>query len=128
MMTDIDHASVTPTLISAGGALRSTTRTLRKVMVVGRQPNQRVLETLADAGDYDVVIVEATTRAYSHIKRVVPNVIVLCLEIDDPDGCHLLSMLKLDSATSWIPVMTYAASDSEHSDDDDSDDVVNWMN
>ena len=109
MMTDIPRAGVAPTFMSAAAAIAPTTRTLRKVMVVGRQPNQRVLETLADAGDYDVVIVEATTRAYSHIKRVVPNVIVLCLEIDDPDGCHLLSMLKLDSATSWIPVMTYAA-------------------
>jgi CheY-like chemotaxis protein len=128
MMTDIDHACVAPTFISASGAVRPTTRTLRKVMVVGRQPNQRVLETLADAGDYDIVIVEATARAYSHIKRVVPNLVVLCLEIDDPDGCHLLSMLKLDNATSWIPVMTYASAGNEPGDDDDGDDVVNWMN
>jgi len=125
MMTDIPRAGVAPTFMSAAAAIAPTTRTLRKVMVVGRQPNQRVLETLADAGDYDVVIVEATTRAYSHIKRVVPNVIVLCLEIDDPDGCHLLSMLKLDSATSWIPVMTCAVADG---DDEDNEDVVGWMN
>jgi CheY-like chemotaxis protein len=128
MMTDIDRACVAPTFVNAGAALCPTTRTLRKVMVVGRQPNQRVLETLADAGDYDVVIVESTARAYSHIKRVVPNLVVLCLGVDDTDGCHLLSMLQLDSATSWIPVVTYASAGSEDGDDDDDDDVANWMN
>lgn len=85
----------------------ATTRPLRKVMIVGNRPHQRVLETVANAGNYDVVIVESTARAYSHIKRVVPTLVVLCLGIDDPDGCHVLSMLKLDSATSAIPVVTY---------------------
>jgi CheY-like chemotaxis protein len=101
---------------------------LRKVMVVGSQPNQRVLETLADAGDYDVVIVESAARAYSHIKRVIPNLVVLCLDVDDPDGCHVLSMLKLDSATSWIPVVTYAMA-SETSDEEPSrEDILISMN
>jgi PleD family two-component response regulator len=81
---------------------------LRKVMVVGNQPHQRVLETVADAGSYDVIIVESTARAYSHIKRVVPTLVILCLDLDDPEGCHVLSMLKLDSATSEIPVLTMA--------------------
>jgi CheY-like chemotaxis protein len=79
---------------------------LRKVMVVGNQPHQRVLETVAEAGSYDVVIVESTARAYSHIKRVAPTLVILCLDLDDPDGCHVLSMLKLDSTTSGIPVLT----------------------
>jgi len=105
-----------------------TTTALRKVMVVGRQPNQRVLETLADAGDYDVVIVESTARAYSHIKRVVPNLVIMCLEIDDPGGCHVLSMLKLDSATSWIPVVTYAMAGDAEDDDAIGSDVVISMN
>ena len=119
MMTDMSAVSaVTP--------IAPVTRGLRKVIVVGRQPNQRLLETLADAGDYDVVIVESSARAYSHIKRVLPNLVVLCLEIDDPVGCHVLSMLKLDSATSWIPVMTYGAVSSD--DDDIGEDAVNWMN
>ena len=47
------------------------------MIVVGRQPNHRLLETLADAGDYDVVIMESTAHAYSHIKRVLPNLVLL---------------------------------------------------
>lgn len=101
---------------------------LRKVMVVGSQPNQRVLETLADAGDYDVVIVESAARAYSHIKRVIPNLVVLCLDVDDPDGCHVLSMLKMDSATSWIPVVTYAMASDTSDEEPGREDILISMN
>ena len=89
----------------------ATTSPLRMVMVVGNNPHQRVLETVANAGNYDVIIVESTARAYSHIKRVAPTLVVLCLDLDDPDACHVLSMLKLDSATSTIPVVTYTMTD-----------------
>ena len=116
---------MTPTEYAYAGLTKPA---LRKVMVVGSQPNQRVLETLADAGDYDVVIVESAARAYSHIKRVIPNLVVLCLDVDDPDGCHVLSMLKLDSATSWIPVVTYAM-ESDMSDEEPSrEDILISMN
>jgi len=97
MMTQTDTRHAVP-----------TGRSLRKVMVVGNNPHHRVLETVANTGSYDVVIVESTARAYSHIKRVVPTLVVLCLGLDDPDACHVLSMLKLDSATSTIPVVTYS--------------------
>jgi CheY-like chemotaxis protein len=92
------------------GHAAATTDALRKVVIVGNAPNQRVLETVANAGNYDVVIVESTARAYSHIKRVVPTLVVMCVDVDDPDGCQVLSMLKLDSATAMIPVVTYTMS------------------
>jgi CheY-like chemotaxis protein len=88
----------------------AATHALRKVVIVGNAPNQRVLETVANAGNYDIVIVESTARAYSHIKRVVPTLVVMCVDVDDPDGCQVLSMLKLDSATAAIPVVTYSMS------------------
>jgi len=119
MMTPIERAPTGPTVLAPA---------LRKVMIVGRQPNQRVLETLAEAGDYDVVIVESTARAYSHIKRAVPNLVVLCLDVDDPAGCQLLSMLNLDNATSWIPVVTYALASDTPEDDENSDGIVISMN
>ena len=97
MMTPTDTCHAVP-----------TGRPLRSVLVVGNNPHQRVLETVANAGTYDVVIVESPARAYSHIKRVVPTLVVLCLGLDDPEACHVLSMLKLDSSTSDIPVVTYA--------------------
>jgi CheY-like chemotaxis protein len=92
------------------GHAAAATHTLRKVVIVGNAPNQRVLETVANAGNYDVVIVESTARAYSHIKRVVPTLVVMCVDVDDPDGCQVLSMLKLDSATAAIPIVTYSMS------------------
>jgi len=107
MMTHTDNRHTVP-----------TPRPLRKIMVVGNQPHQRVLETVADAGNYDVVIVESTARAYSHIKRVVPTLVVLYLDLDDPDSCHVLSMLKLDSATSTIPVVTYTTAGEDDPGDD----------
>ena len=86
-------------------------RVPRSVMVIGRLPQpQHLLDTVANAQAYDVVIVEPLEQAYSKVKQVLPDLIVLCLPIDDLDACQVLSMLKLDQATSRIPVVTYEAS------------------
>ena len=66
-----------------------------------------LLETVLDAGHYDVVFVESSEHAYSQIKRVQPNLVILCVRIDDADGFQVLSMLKLDEETRGIPVLTY---------------------
>ena len=58
-----------------------------------------LLETVLDAGHYDVVFVESSEHAYSHIKRVQPNLVILCMRIEDRDGFQVLSMLKLDDET-----------------------------
>ena len=85
-----------------------TRRALRTVAVISTQPHpSHVLDSLINGGNYDVVFVESTARAYSRIKRVTPDLVVLCLLIDDMEAYHLLSMLQLDRATSSIPVMTY---------------------
>jgi DNA-binding response OmpR family regulator len=101
----------------------ASTPPLRRIMVVGNDPGQRVLETVANAANYDVIIVESAARAYSHIKRVVPSLVVLCLDLDDPDTCQVLSMLKLDSTTSTIPVVTYTATGEACDDETSSEDV-----
>ena len=83
-------------------------KSAQQVDVVSKQSHLNgLLETVLDAGQYDVVFVESTARAYSRIKRVTPDLVVLCLLIDDMEAYHLLSMLQLDGATSSIPVMTY---------------------
>jgi CheY-like chemotaxis protein len=38
---------------------------------------------------------------------VQPNLVVLCMRIEDRDGFQVLSMLKLDDETRRIPVVTY---------------------
>ena len=81
---------------------------VQKVVVVnGNTEVLGMLETVLDAGRYDMVFVESSDRAYSQIKRVVPNLVILCTRIEELDGFQLLTMLKLDADTKDIPVLTY---------------------
>jgi PleD family two-component response regulator len=81
--------------------------TQKVVIVNGSTDMLTLLETVLDAGHYDVVFVESNERAYSHVKRVQPNLVILCMRIEDRDGFQVLSMLKLDEETRRIPVVTY---------------------
>jgi PleD family two-component response regulator len=86
----------------------STTATQKVVIVNGSAEILELLEAVLDAGRYDVVFVESSEHAYSQIRRVQPNLVILCVRIDDADGFQVLSMLKLDEETRAIPVLTYA--------------------
>src|SRR6266567_2236509 len=89
-------------------ATETTRSASQKVLIVnGTSDVLDLLENVLDAGHYDVVFVESSEHAYSQIKRVQPNLVILCIRIDDPDGFQVLSMLKLDHETSRIPVLTY---------------------
>ena len=81
---------------------------VQKVVVVnGNTEVLGLLETVLDAGRYDMVFVESGDRAYSQIKKVLPNLVILCARIEDVNGFQLLTMLKLDDDTRKIPVLTY---------------------
>ena len=81
---------------------------VQKVVIVNGTPGiLDMVETALDAGHYDVVFVESSRHAYSQIKRVLPNLVILCLHVDDMEGFQVLSMLKLDEETRAIPVLTY---------------------
>ena len=81
---------------------------VQKVVVVnGNTEVLGMLETVLDAGRYDMVFVESGDRAYSQVKKVQPNLVILCTKIDELDGFQLLTMLKLDAETKDIPVLTY---------------------
>jgi CheY-like chemotaxis protein len=101
---------------------RSHATDLQKVVVVDGSPEVlEMLESVLDAGRYDMVFVEASAHAYSRIRRVQPDLIILCVRIDQIEGFHLLSMLKLDEETRRIPVVTCAneaPADAEEEDDD----------
>jgi PleD family two-component response regulator len=87
---------------------QSVSTPVQKVVVVnGNTEVLGMLETVLDAGRYDMVFVESSDRAYSQIKRVLPNLVILCARIEDLDGFQLLTMLKLDDETRDIPVLTY---------------------
>jgi CheY-like chemotaxis protein len=81
---------------------------VQKVVVVnGNTEVLGMLETVLDAGRYDMVFVESGERAYSHIKQVLPHLVILCTRIEQLTGFQLLTMLKLDPETRDIPVLTY---------------------
>jgi hypothetical protein len=81
---------------------------LRVVAVSGDSQRPALLEALTmDANDCDVVFVEAIAGGYPRIKECVPHLIIMMLEIDDPEACQLLSMLMADRSLSGIPVVTW---------------------
>ena len=81
---------------------------VQKVVVVnGNTEVLGMLEAVLDAGRYDMVFVESGEHAYSHIKQVVPNLVILCTRIEELNGFQLLTMLKLDPEKRDIQVLTY---------------------
>jgi PleD family two-component response regulator len=85
-----------------------TKATAQKVVIVnGSTEILELLESVLEAGHYDIVFVESSAHAYSQIKRVKPNLVILCVRIEDLEGFQVLSMLKLDEETRAIPVLTY---------------------
>jgi CheY-like chemotaxis protein len=81
---------------------------LQKVVIVNGDADVLAsVDTVLEAGHYDVVFVESTDHAYSQIKRVQPNLVILCVRVDSMDTFRVLSMLKLDADTRDIPLVTY---------------------
>jgi CheY-like chemotaxis protein len=95
-----------------------------RVVIVNNGPEAlELLETVLEAGRYDVVFVESNEHAYSQIKRVQPDLVILCVRIDDMSGFQVLSMLKLDGDTRDIPVMTYTTDYEGRDAEDEAADV-----
>src|ERR1700686_2828951 len=80
----------------------------QRIVIVNNGPEAlELLETVLEAGRYDVVFVESHEHPSSPVKRAQPHVVILSLRIDHMDGFQVLSMLKLDEETRDIPVLTY---------------------
>lgn len=95
---------------------------VHKVAIVnGTTEVLAMVEGVLAAGHYDVVLVESAANAYSHIKRVQPDLVILCVRFDDVDACHVLSMLKLDGDTRNIPVLTYTVAQEDQREESTSD-------
>ena len=99
----------------------STAAGTQKVVIVNGSPQSlELLENVLEAGRYDIVFVESSEHAYSQIKRVQPNLVILCVQIDAMETLQVLSMLKLDDDTRNIPILTFTA-DVEGQEDDDEE-------
>lgn len=113
------NADLTPPRSSRPGEAARPTDTQRVVIVNGSSEMLQLLEPVLDGGQYDIVFVESTDHAYSYIRRIMPDLVILCLRMDDVEGFRVLSMLKLDEATREIPVLTYTAGDEDDEQDED---------
>jgi CheY-like chemotaxis protein len=104
----LTNAVASPLLTTSFDASAAWTSEAQKVVIVnGSAEMLETIETVLEAGHYDIVFVESNEHAYSQIKRVQPDLVILCVQIDDIDGFQVLSMLKLDEGTRDIPVLTY---------------------
>jgi two-component system, OmpR family, phosphate regulon response regulator PhoB len=120
MMTNA--STLSPAALLEPDNLPAVTATQKVVIVNGNTEVLDLLETVLDAGHYDVVFVESTEHAYSQIKRVQPNLVILCVNVDSPNGFQVLSMLKLDAETRDIPVLTHTTDGDEEEDEEEAAD------
>jgi CheY-like chemotaxis protein len=103
-------------------ARRANEAAMQKVVVVNGSPEiLEMFETVLDAGRYDMVFVESSARAYSRVRHVQPDLVIVCMRMDDTEVFQLLSMLKLDEETRKIPVVTYATPVEPDSEDAEED-------
>jgi PleD family two-component response regulator len=113
--------------IATDRCTETKTAAQKVVIVNGSTEILELLESVLEAGHYDIVFVESSAHAYSQIKRVKPNLVILCVRIEDPEGFQVLSMLKLDEETRGIPILTYTTeyegqeSEEEGADEEPSD-------
>jgi len=95
-----------PTTQTSGPQSYSRTVRVRTAVVASDVPDERVLQTVADAGNYDMIVVEPLAHAYSRIKLMRPSIVIVPLSFDELNAFHLMSMLKLDPDTAGIPLVT----------------------
>jgi PleD family two-component response regulator len=92
---------------------------VQKVVVVdGNADVLGMLEAVLDAGRYDMVFVESSDHAYSQIRKVLPNLVIVCADIERSEAFQLLTMLKLDPETRDVPVLTYTSDAADRRFDD----------
>jgi len=130
MLTNVIDMTSALNVTSPAGARRPHRSTDARTVVIVNGGNEmsQLLETAVDAGHYDVVFVEAVAHAYSQIKKVQPDLVIISIRMDDEDGLRVLSMLKLDPDTRRIPVLTHTTDEdeprkSDEEDDEEDDDI-----
>ena len=92
----------------AANLLHRHSATPLRVMVVGGGPGvlPRV-EPMLPSGAYDVEFIGMDQEPYGCILDDAPDLLVVCLKIEDAASFQFLSMLQIDPATRHLPVLTY---------------------
>ena len=86
----------------------ATTHLARTAVVVTDDPEQDAFGFLMDSPDIDIAVFESPARAYLHVKREKPVVVIVYLSFDSATEFQLLTTLKLDPDTAAVPIWTCA--------------------
>ncbi len=81
------------------------------VFVGGGPEALAVVEPVLDGRYYDVEFVATDDEPYATIMALKPDLIVVSLDLEEMNGFHLLTMLRLDPETASIPVLSYVKDD-----------------
>jgi len=80
----------------------------RLIAFVASSASSDTLDRLVDAGGCDVMLIDSMDDAYTQIKSVMPQLVIVCMQPEEePSGCQVLSMLGIDRDTADIPVLTH---------------------
>ena len=88
--------------------IRPRTDDFTHVMVVGGGPEVLPrIEPMMPQGAFAVEFVDFDQEPYGCITDDAPDLLIVCLRIDDAAAFQFLSVLQYDPATRQIPVLTY---------------------
>jgi PleD family two-component response regulator len=77
------------------------------LFVGGGSSTLAFVEPILKGRAYDVEFVDTDDEPYATVAALKPDIVIVSLNIDNPAGFQLLTMLRLDPATAQIPVLSY---------------------
>lgn len=77
------------------------------------------VEMLLDGPRWAVEFVAMNDEPYATVLALRPDLVVVNLGLDEPQGFSLLSMLRLDPRTAAIPVLSYVPDVDGNEDEED---------
>jgi CheY-like chemotaxis protein len=77
-------------------------------LVVGGSPAVlEAVEPMLRGTRWSIEFVDLSDEPYATVVAMRPDLVVVSLGLDEPEGFDLLSMLRLDPRTRTIPVLSY---------------------
>lgn len=79
-----------------------------RALIVGAGPEALLgIESMLGTNRFRVDFIDKNDTPYSAIRRLRPDLVVLCFAPDDDEACQVMQMLQLDPATRRLPILTY---------------------
>lgn len=78
------------------------------------------VEMLLEGRRWAVEFVAMNDEPYATVLAMRPDLVVVNLGLDEPEGFSLLSMLRLDPRTAQIPVLSYVGDSDEEEIDENA--------